>query len=592
MVIRALAIDFKTPSRARLAIGKILTAFSSWSFFIALSVYGFEAHGIVGVGIVALIRYLPGAAAAPLAGIWIDRYSRRTVLVSSAGAMALVLTGATAAAALGAPTAIVFIFPGLYAIASAGYSPAESAMSPMLAQTPQHLSAGNVNDSVMENSGSLLGAIGTGFLLTATSPAFIFGICALAALVVFILLTGVPQDKRPAYLAQAQGELAGAWDEIVVGLRALAAHPGLRLAWTTTALLLLFEGFAEVIVVGLALHVLALSDGAVGFLRAAWELGALGGGVGLVLLLDRGKLVIAIAGGSVLIGAAAVLPGLLPHPVTAYAGWFGIGVGLVFVEVAAKTLMQRLGDDETMGRLLTLLQGGRLAAMAVGSVCAIVLDDLLGTRGAIVALGALMPAFVLLCWTRLRGYELGAPVAAVPYSLLRHNSIFEPLPMATVERLSHDLAPIDFGAGTDVIVQGEQGDRFYLIEEGKVEVLENGRFRRHEGPGESFGEIALLHDVPRTATVRTTEPTKLLELEREQFLLAVTGHSRSTQVAHGVVTERWDGALETVTEAAGDVLEAAGDALETAGEALADAGDLAIEALTPDAELASGESTP
>ena len=121
--------------------------------------------------------------------------------------------------------------------------------------------------------------------------------------------------------------------------------------------------------------------------------------------------------------------------------------------------------------------------------------------------------------------------------------------MATVERLSHDLAPVDFDGGVDVIVQGEQGDRFYLIEEGQVEVFENGEFRRNEGPGESFGEIALLHDVPSTATVRTTEPTKLLELEREQFLVAVTGHQRSTQVAHGVVSDRWEGALETVTEA-------------------------------------------
>ncbi len=204
--------------------------------------------------------------------------------------------------------------------------------------------------------------------------------------------------------------------------------------------------------------------------------------------------------------------------------------------------MQRLGDDEQMGRLLTLLESGRLAAMAVGSLAAIVLDELLGIRGSLIVAGALLPVFVVLCWTRLRAYELGAPVAEVPYRLLRHNSIFEPLSVATVERLSHDLSPIEFDTGVDVIVQGEQGDRFYLIESGGVEVFEHGEFRRNEGPGESFGEIALLRSVPRTATVRTTEPTRLLELEREQFLFAVTGHRRSSQVAQGVVTERWDGA--------------------------------------------------
>jgi MFS family permease len=547
MVARALAIDFKTPARARLAFGKILTSFAAWSFAIGLAVYGFEAHGIVGVGIVALIRYLPGAVAAPFTGAMIDRYSRRDIMVLCAAAMAAVLAGATVAAALGAPTAVVFVFPGLFAIASAGYAPAESSMSPMLAATPQQLSAGNVNDSVMENSGSLLGAIGAGFLLTATSPAFLFGVCAVAVLIVFVLLLGVPRDSRPAYL-DAPGELAEAVREIAVGFRTLAAHPALRLAWTTTAALLLFEGFAEVIVVGLALHVLDLPDGNVGFLKATWELGAVLGGAGLVLLLDRGRLVIAIAGGSVAVGVAAVIPGVWPHPVDAYAGWFAIGVGFVFVEVAAKTLTQRLGDDETMGRLLTLLQSGRLAAMALGALCAVLLDGLLGTRGSLIVLGALMPVFVLFCWTRLRAYEVGAPVAAGPYLLLRHSSIFEPLPMATVERLSHDLTPIEFEAGADVIVQGEPGDRFYLIESGEVAVFAHGEFRRNEGPGESFGEIALLHDVPRTATVRTTEPTRLLQLERDQFLVAVTGHRRSTQVAQTVVTDRWDGGIDPSEE--------------------------------------------
>jgi hypothetical protein len=188
--------------------------------------------------------------------------------------------------------------------------------------------------------------------------------------------------------------------------------------------------------------------------------------------------------------------------------------------------------------------------MAMGALCAVLLDGLLGTRGALIVLGALMPVFVLFCWTRLRAYEVGAPVAAGPYLLLRHSSIFEPLPMATVERLSHDLNPVEFESGVDVIVQGEPGDRFYLIESGDVEVFEHGEFRRNEGPGESFGEIALLHDVPRTATVRTTEPTRLLELERDQFLVAVTGHRRSTQVAHTVVTDRWDGVLDPSEEGA------------------------------------------
>jgi len=294
-------------------------------------------------------------------------------------------------------------------------------------------------------------------------------------------------------------------------------------------------------VVVVALELLHLHEGAVGFLNATWGIGALIGSIALAMLFDRGRLVVAIAGGSLLVGAATMLPGFVAEPPAAYAGWLGIGIGFVFVEVATKTLMQRLGSDETFGRVIGALEAGRQGAMALGSLGAIVLVEWLHPDGALIALGALLPLFVTLWWTRLRAYEVGAPVAEGHYRLLRGNSIFQPLPLATLERLCNDLEPVEIPAGEDVIVQGEAGDRFYLIEEGEVEVFEDGAFRRKEGPGECFGEIALLHDVPRTATVRTTAATRLLALERDQFLLAVTGHRRSHQLARTVVDERWPG---------------------------------------------------
>src|ERR1700761_4945651 len=217
VALHALAIHLDDPNRSRLGIARILTSFSAWCFSIALGVYGFEAHGIAGVGIVALIRYLPGALVAPVAGVMIDRYSRRVALVWSAAAMFGILAGAAVASALGAPAAVVFVFPGLYAIASAPYAPAESSLSPMLATTPQQLSAGNVNHAAMENGGSLLGAIVTGLLLTVTSPAFIFGLAAVAAAIVAALLFGLVHDRRPAYL-RLESEVASAHRQMVEGM--------------------------------------------------------------------------------------------------------------------------------------------------------------------------------------------------------------------------------------------------------------------------------------------------------------------------------------------------------------------------------------
>jgi MFS family permease len=538
--LRALTLDFENRDLGLLGVARIATSFVSWSFAIALGVYGFEAHGATGVGLVALIRFLPGAVASPFAGLLIDRYPRRRVLLLSSLAMTAILVGAAVAATLDAPAAVVFAFPALFAVAYCAYGPAEAALFPGLAHTPQELAASNVAHAAMENGGFLLAAIGTGFMLAASSPGFVFAVAMFVSAAASATIATVPPDRRPEY-DDDEEDASGVLRETALGLRTLVEHPALRLASLTLIFLLFFAGFAEVIVIVMALELLHLEEGSVGFLNATWGVGALIGGAGLALLLDRGKLVVAIAGGSLVLGLATMLPGIVPEPPAAYLGWLGIGAGFTFVEVVAKTLMQRLGSDETMGRAAGSLESARLAAMALGSIAAIVLVELLHPRGALIALGAVMPVFVIVCWTRLRAYEVGAPVAEGPYQLLRGNSIFAPLPMATVERLSHDLSPLDVPAGEDVIVQGEVGDRFYVIEQGEVEVFENGVFRRKEGPGESFGEIALLRDVPRTATVRTTAPTRLLALERDQFLLAVTGHRRSHRVASSVADGRWAG---------------------------------------------------
>ena len=538
--VRALAVDFANPDMGRLGVSAAAISFATWSFTIALGVYGFEAHGAAGVGIVALIRYLPAALVSPLVGLLIDRLPRKSVMFWSAFSATAILCGASAAAALDAPTWVVFAFPALFAVAVCGYAPAYAALTPTLVETPQQLSASNVTHSMMENGGSLIAALVAGVLLGPTSPTFVIGVAAAATLLTCLLVYGVHSDRRPEYVA-AKDEVASAFREVTRGARALAFHPALRLSSATLVLLFLFEGFADVLVVVMALELLHLDQGSVGFLNATWGIGAVIGALALAMLFDRGRLVLAIAGGSVVVGAATMLPGIAPNAAAAYCGWFGIGAGFVFVEVAAKTLMQRLGSDETFGRVIGALESGRQAAMALGSICAVLLVELLHVRGALIALGALLPFFVLIWWTRLRAYEIGAPVAEEHYRLLRGNSIFQPLPLATLERLSHDLVPVEVPAGEDVIVQGEIGDRFFLIEEGQVEVFEDGAFRRNEGPGESFGEIALLHGVPRTATVRTTKETRLLALNRDQFLLAVTGHRRSHQLAHAVVDERWPG---------------------------------------------------
>jgi MFS family permease len=533
--LRAVAVVFSNPAMRRLQLAWGAESLAIWSFAISLGVYAFDASGATAVGVAGLVRLLPGALAAPFGGLIGDRASRRTVLVASALGNAALLGGAAAAAALGAPVAVVFVIAGLSTVAVCPYVPAEGALMPLLARTPQELSAANVAHSAMDNVGFLAAGIASGVLLAASSPQVVFGMAAIAGVVSALLLAGLSRDARPDYVRETSGTVLA---DLAIGARSLLSDSRLRLVGTALTLLLFFEGAADVLAVIVALDLLGLSQGAVGYLNAAWGFGALLGGAALAVLLHRGQLAAALALGCLLAGASLALPGIWVVAAMGYLAWLGMGAGYTFVEVAARTLLQRLGSDETLARALAFLESSRFAAMALGSIAVPALIALFGVRGTVIAVGAILPTFALLRWSALRGLEIGAPVEEDRFRLLREHPIFAPLPMDTLERLSHDLVSITPVPGEEIVTQGEPGKRFYLIAEGEVEVHIDGSLRRREGAGECFGEIALLNDVPRTATVTALPGCRLLALERRHFVSAVTGHLRSGEAASTVAEDR------------------------------------------------------
>lgn len=534
--VLALGDVFRNPDLGRLQLAWGGVSFAMWSFAIALGVYAFDAAGAAAVGVAGLVRLLPGALASPFGGLLGDRRSRRYVLLWSTVLMAVVLGVAALAVAAEIPTWAVFALAGLFTIASSPYVPAEGALMPALARTPQELSAANVTHSLMDNFGFLGGSILTGALLAATSVEVVFAVAAIAATASCAAVATMSGDRRPDYVGGGGGR--GVARDTAAGFRALLADPALRLLGACLTLLVFVEGAADVLVVIVALDFLDLGESSVGYLNAAWGIGALLAGAALAALIKGGHLVSCLVAGSLVCGAAIALPGAWPAVAAAYAGWFAIGIGYTLVEVAANTLLQRLGDDELLARVRGSLETARLTAMALGAISVTALVELLGVRGAVLAVAAVLPVFAVLRWVRLRAFEIGAPVKEAHFALLRIDPIFAPLPLATLERLSHDLVEVEVGEREEVITQGDHGDRFYLIASGEVEVLENGVHRRNQGPGESFGEIALLRAATRTATVRAVTATSLLALERHQFLGAVAGHLRSRETADRVIDER------------------------------------------------------
>jgi hypothetical protein len=207
-------------------------------------------------------------------------------------------------------------------------------------------------------------------------------------------------------------------------------------------------------------------------------------------------------------------------------------------DVAGRTLLQRVARPDFLARVFGLLEGFQMAALAAGSLLAPLLVSIGGASFAFVCVGAILPLAAFAAGRQLLDIDRHATVPVVEVALLRSMPLFAPLPPPTLESLARALVPQLVASGVEVIRQGDDGDRFYVIADGEVEILADGRVVATRGRGEGFGEIALIYDVPRTATVRARRDTRLYSLEREAFLLAVTGHTTSQRAAHDLAAVR------------------------------------------------------
>jgi len=219
-----------------------------------------------------------------------------------------------------------------------------------------------------------------------------------------------------------------------------------------------------------------------------------------------------------------------------------IGMANAFADVAGVTIIQRAVPDDVLARVFGVIQLIAFGSMGIGAALAPLLIAPLGLRGALIATGLVLPVLVAVTWSRVVRIDATAtPPEATELRLLGSLPIFAPLPGATLEHLATRLLPLRLEPGSVIVREGDAGDRFYIIAEGEVEVSQHGEPISMLSAGGHFGEIALLRDIPRTATVTARTPVVLYAVERADFLAAVTGHQPSADAAESVVSARLAG---------------------------------------------------
>jgi hypothetical protein len=516
---------------------------ADWASFVAFSVYFYEQEGLTGVGILGLVRMGAAVAAIPLASAIVDRYPRQRLLLAVQLARGATLALAATVLALGGAPWLVLVLVALTAFSGGPYRPAHYALMPTLARSVQELVAANVGTSMFEGVAVLVGPALAGVLLAVTGPYLVVAVSAAVCFCCAGLVAWMGQEPHWRRAGRPQG-----WTplrEVAEGFRVLAHEPNPRLIVGLIVAQAFVRGLLNVLLVIASIHLLREGDSGVGFLNSGFGAGALVGGLAGVSLLGRRRLADPFGLGLVLWGAPIAFIVVWPTLGWAILCIAAVGAGNSVLDIAGYTLIQRSVVDVVLGRVFATLEIVGSAAIGIGSIAATQLVGGLGLRGALIATGAILPVLAVILRPRLRAVDEATTVPQRELELLASVPFFEPLAPTTLEKLAMRLRPLVVQAGTEVVREGESGEIFYIIGSGQVEVIHGGKLVATLGTGQYFGEIALLHEIPRVATCVARSDAELYELERQVFVSTVSGNEQTHATIEDVVAGRLD-ELESV----------------------------------------------
>ena len=368
--------------RAQLSFGAAFTA--EWSFSVAIGLVAFAHGGALAVGLVGLIRLAPAALLAPVISVYADRVPRERVLFASSAVRGLATLAAALVLAADGPVLVVYTLAVASTIAFTPYRASHSALVPTLCRSPDELTSVNVVRGALDSISVILGPLVAALLLAvwSISAVFVFaGVCALIS-------AGLVMRLNYENLPLAPTRRRHIWAEIHDGLAAAGSNAGVRVVVGFVVLQAAIRGAFGVFVVVVAIKMLHGDQSSVGLLQGAVGVGALLGSISCALLIGSRAMARWLGVAIVLWGAPIALIGLLPNHVVALFAAAVIGVGNALVDVTAFTLIARMVPNVVLARVFGVLESVGALAVGVGFIAAPGLIGLLGTKGALLTVGA------------------------------------------------------------------------------------------------------------------------------------------------------------------------------------------------------------
>jgi hypothetical protein len=497
---------------------------TQYAVWIAMLVYAYDRGGAATAGAVAIAQLVPAAVLAPVAATMADRRSPAGVLLGGYSVQVVGMLAAAVAIALDSPLA-AYAGAVVASAAVATTRPAQTVVVPGLVHNAEELTAANALTGWIESVSVVASSAATGVLLAVAGPGAVYLVAGIAGLLSVLLAATV---RGMGALADYGG--ASGLDGTLAGLRLLVREPAPRLLVTLLGAQWVVIGALDILFVILAVQVLNLGQGWVGYLNVAYGVGGVG----------RRRLVPPILGSVILIGAALALTVFSTAAGATVVLLAVVGGGRALFNLASRTLLQRAVPAEVVGRVFGVAESVAMIGLALGSALVPLLVVAGGTVAAVLGTAAILPLVALVGGRGVFALDAAAHVPIVEIALLRSLRIFHARPAPALEGLARSVEPLDLSVGEKLIREGEQGDCFYAIADGRLEVTIGGVPVATKVRGDGVGEIALLYNVPRTATVTAASPAAVFALTRAAFMAAVAGHAPTGRAAIAVADERLD----------------------------------------------------
>ena len=526
----------------RIQLAFVASSIGDWAYATAVAVWAYEVGGARAVGIWMAIRYTLMALSAPFTSTLADKMSRKLLMILADLVRALLITAAAVCLFLDTSAALVFVLATLASLVGTPFMVAQRSLLPALSRRPEELTAANGTASTIDSlsffvgpalAATMLGFTDVQVVFLLNVATFVWSMALVAGVSVPDSAAAAPESDEATEEAPSAGFLA----ETSAGFRCIAADRGLTLVTAAACVQTVIAGASTVFLLVMADTILGTGPRGVGYLDAVLGVGALAGGVLAISRAGRGRLGTDLIVGVLLWSAPLALVTIWPSPVTCFAAMALLGLGNPLVDVNLDTIVQRLSPDAVLGRVFGALEASFITTMALGAFAMPFLIEWLGLRYALLAVATPVVVGALALLPSMRKLE-GRLAAPSSMALLSGVDIFAPLGSAALETLAQSASEFCFASGDVLVREGAESDRFFIIESGLVEVAQGDRVLRREGPGEYFGEIGLLRDVPRTATITAVEATVVQAIDRDVFLRAMTGHREARLTAENIATRR------------------------------------------------------